>query len=64
MTEQNQDRPASLASLLAYAEREHARRARGWHLGRTPLQDGELAALLDVLRPQGETAETQETAGQ
>ncbi len=61
MTDRHQDTPNPLRSLLSYAERESARRAKGTPAGTTRLQDDELAALLDVLRR--EVGAVPETAG-
>ena len=50
MRAQHQEQRIPLASLLAYAERESARRAKGTPAGTTRLRDDELAALVEVLR--------------
>ncbi len=50
MTDKRHDTADPLRSLLAYAEREAARRAKGTPAGTTRLQDDELVALVDVLR--------------
>ena len=61
MTAQHSEQPAPLASLLSYAERESAGRAKGTPAGTTRLQDDELAALMEVLRR--EVGTVLETAG-
>ena len=63
MKDRHQDRPSPLASLLSYAEREAARRAKGTPAGTTRLRDDELEALLDVLRREVGTVATASAPG-
>ena len=63
MTDKHQEQSSPLASLLSYAEREAARRAKGTPAGTTRLRDDELEALLDLLRREVGTAVAEGATG-